>query len=157
MTITEEVRAAAESALENSEGLFLVSAEMKNSGELVVEIDSDLGTITLEEIVGLTRELRAAIGDERLGAYDLTVTSAGLTSPVRMPRQYRKLLGKNLAVLLKTGVKEHGILRCADDETLSLEVVRKVKVEGKKKKKEEAQTLQIPYTEVKSAVYDLKI
>lgn len=157
MDITPDIKKATEEALDSKEGFFLVSAETKSGGEILVEVDNDLRPISLEEIITLTREIKDAVGEERLGDYDLTVSSAGLTAPLRLPRQYRKFLGKELSVLQKNGIKETGLLKSADDEGITLEVKRKVKVEGKKRKVEEAVRLLIPYTEIKTAVYDLKV
>ena len=157
MTIIDEIRQAAEAALSGKEGFFLVTTELKSGGEIVVETDNDLKPISLEEIIALTREIKDAVGEDQLGEYDLTVSSAGLTSPLRLPRQYRKFVGKPLAVLQKNGIKETGLLKYADDEKITLEVMRKVKEEGKKRKTEQAVELIIPYSEIKSATYDLKV
>ena len=157
MGIIDEVRAAAEEALGQREGFFLITAEQRGSGEIIVEADNDLAPISLEEIIAITREIRETVGEELLGDYDLTVSSAGLTSPLRLPRQYRKYLGEPLIVLLKTGVKETGELKEAGEETITLEVLRKVKPEGKKRKVLLPELLVIPYSEIKSAVYDLKV
>ena len=157
MDIISDIRQAAETALEGKEGFFLVSSELKGSGEILVEVDNDQAPITLEEIIELTREIKEAVGEDRLGDYELTVSSAGLTAPLRLPRQYRKFLGKSLSVLSRTGIKETGILKAADEEGIILEVIRKVKVEGKKKKVETPTDLAFSYGDIKTAVYDLKV
>ena len=157
MDIISDIRQAAESALEGKEAFFLVSAELKGSGEILVEVDNDQAHITLEEIIDLTREIKETVGEDRLGDYELTVSSAGLTSPLRLPRQYRKFLGKSLSVLSKKGIKETGILKAADEEGIILEVIRKVKAEGKKKKVETPTELPFAYEDIKTAVYDLKV
>lgn len=157
MAIIDDIRTIAEEALREKEGFFLVSVELKSGGEILVEADNDIKPITLEEIIALTREIKEKVGEEALGDYELTVSSAGLTSPLRLPRQYRKFLGKSFSVLQKSGVKETGVLKAADDTAVTLEVIRKVKVEGKKKKVEEPTDLVIHYSEIKSAVYLLEV
>lgn len=157
MAIIEDIRVALDRALEKKEGFFPVAVEMKSGGAILVEVDSDKSSISLDDIILLTREIKEKVGEEALGAYDLTVASSGLTAPLRLPRQYKKYIGQSLAVLQKSGTKETGILTNADDEGITLQVTRKVKEEGKKKKVERSIDLTIPYVDIKSAVYDLKV
>src|SRR5690554_6953572 len=47
--------------------------------------------------------------------FELTVTSAGLTSPLKTPRQYKKFEGKEIEVLSKKGIKYKGVLKSSDE------------------------------------------
>lgn len=137
-------------------GFFLAHTEVRGANEIVVEIDHDTDPIDLDTIVSLTRWIEERM-DREQEDFELMVSSAGLTSPLRMPRQYRKYVGKEMVMVLKSGAKEQGILTAADDEKCVIEVTRMVKGEGDRRKKAVQESITLPYPEIKSAVYDLKV
>lgn len=137
-------------------GFFVVHVEVHGADEVLVEIDHDEAPIDINTIVSLTRWVEDRLNRDAED-FELTVSSAGLTSPLRMPRQYHKYIGEQMIVILRSGTKEQGILTYADDNTITLEVTRMVEPEGERRKKAVQEVLTIPYTDVKSAVYDLKV
>ena len=64
-------------------------------------------------------------------------------------RQYRKLIGKPVEVLLKSGVKILATLDEADQEGLTLSYEEKQAVEGKKRKQTVRVTRRYPFSEIK--------
>ena len=66
--------------------------------------------------------------------FSLTVMSAGIGQPLILPRQYRKMIGKEVEVVLKDGSKLIATLKSFSDDTLTLTYTEKVAVEGKKRK-----------------------
>ena len=79
----------------------------------------------------------------------LTVASAGTGSERKHLRQYRKLIGKPVEVLLKSGVKILATLDEADQEGLTLSYEEKQAVEGKKRKQTVRVTRRYPFSEIK--------
>lgn len=158
MIDVNEVHAVVQEYIDSQEdkGFFLVHTEVRGANEILVEIDHDSAPIDIDTIVSLTRWVEDKMDREKED-FELTVASAGLTSPLRLPRQYRKYVGEEMIVLLKGGIKEQGILTSADEERFTLEVTRMVKPEGERRKKSVQEVMTIPYSEVKSAVYDLKV
>ncbi len=152
----DDLRTLVEHYFRDKEGYYICQLVEKPGGSVELDIDHDTEAVSMDLVVDLTRYLREALG-EALDDTDLTVSSAGLTSPLVDPRRFRKFLGKPLSVLLKMGVKENGLLKSATDTGIVLEVVRMIKPEGKRRKVPTAVELSIAYDEIKQAVYDLKV
>ena len=84
--------------------------------------------------------------------FELTVMSAGIGEPLVDMRQYRKLLGHSVEVILKNGVKVLAKLDEVTDEALTLSYEEKQTVEGKKRKQLVTVTRSYPFEEIKQTV-----
>ncbi len=114
-------------------GCFIVDVTVSRDNDIVLTIEKETGDIDLEDCVSVN-DAFLAIFDKDAEDYSLTVTSAGLDQPFKVPKQYAKAIGSTVEVQLKGGRKITGILTEADDEGISLRYSRKEAVEGKKKK-----------------------
>jgi ribosome maturation factor RimP len=130
---------------------YLVDLILGNDNSIIVEIDNDEG-VDIDQCVALSRHIEAQL-DRDSEDFELTVTSAGLTSPFKTIRQYRKYEGKEVEVLTRTGVKHNGILRSSDNEGFILTITRKVKPEGAKRKQEVDEDIRFKYDDVKYTKY----
>ena len=130
---------------------YLVDLILGNDNSIIVEIDNDEG-VDIDQCVALSRHIEAQL-DRDSEDFELTVTSAGLTSPFKTIRQYRKYEGKEVEVLTRTGVKHNGILRSSDNEGFILTITRKVKAEGAKRKQEVDEDIRFKYDDVKYTKY----
>ncbi len=130
---------------------YLVDLILGNDNSIIVEIDNDEG-VDIDQCVALSRHIEAQL-DRDSEDFELTVTSAGLTSPFKTTRQYRKYEGKEVEVLTRTGVKHNGILRSSDNEGFTLTITRKVKPEGAKRKQEVDEDIRFSYDDVKYTKY----
>ena len=148
-----ELRSFVEDKLKDTQ-YFLTDLKVTPTNEITVEIDS-LIPGDIEECVKLTRAIEEAF-DRDVEDYELEVGTAGLTSPLKVPRQYEKYVGQDLEVLTADGRKIHGMLRKVDDNGICLAIQQKVKKEGCKKPVIETIELNIPFSNIKRAVYDLK-
>ena len=149
----KELQSFVEEQLKDSE-YFLTDLKVTPSNEITVEIDS-ITPGDIEECVNLTRAIEEAF-DRDVEDYELEVGTAGLTSPLKVPRQYEKYVGQDLEVLTADGRKLHGMLRKVNDDGIILAIQQKVKKEGSKKPIIETSELDIPFSNIKKAVYDLK-
>lgn len=149
----KELQAFVEKQLEGSD-YFLTDLKVTPTNEITVEIDSMIPG-DLDECIKLTRAIEGAF-DRDVEDYDLEVGTAGLTSPLKVKRQYEKYVGQDLEVLTNDGKKLHGLLRSVSDEGIVLNIEQKVKKEGVKKPVVEVTSLDIPFSNIKKAVYDLK-
>lgn len=149
----KELEAFLAKELEGSE-YFLTDLKVSPSNEIKVEIDSMIPG-DIDECVRLTRAIEAAF-DRDVEDYELEVGTAGLTSPLKVKRQYEKYIARDLEVLTDDGRKLHGMLRRVSDEGIVLAVEQKVKKEGVKKPVIETTELDIPFSNIRKAVYDLK-
>ena len=126
--------------------LFVVDCTCSPANEVELLIDSDT-SVGIETCVELSRAIEAEF-DRDTEDFSLTVASAGIGSDSSTP-QYRKLIGKPVEVLLKSGVKILATLDEADQEGLTLSYEEKQAVEGKKRKQTVRVTRRYPFSEIK--------
>lgn len=126
---------------------FLVDVQVSKSNEINVEIDSD-EAIDIDFCVELSRFVESKL-DRDVEDYELTVGSAGITSPFKVKRQYDKNVGNKVEVLACDGRKHRGILVSVDEESFKIDETVKERREGDKRKKEYVVTTEFRYDEVK--------
>lgn len=146
----EAVKAVLEKAIEGTD-LFVVDVSVDKSNRIVVEIDSDT-IVDIDECVRLTRAVEAEF-DRDVEDYELEIGSVGLTTPLTMPRQYAKYIGKDVEILTKDGKKLKGELRGCDDEGFVVAISKKVKPEGAKRPVIVAEDNVFKYEEIKYTKY----
>ncbi len=88
--------------------------------------------------------------------FELTVTSAGLTSAFKTLRQYKKYEGKEIEVLIKKGQKLTGILKSSDENGFTLTISKKEKPEGAKRKVEIEEDIFFTFDEIKHTKYMIR-
>lgn len=133
---------------------FIVNVEIRPNKEVVVEIDSDT-RVDIDFVAGMSREIEVHFAPE-IDDYDLEVGSVGLTSPLKLPRQFSKNVGNDVEVVTKDGKKLHGMLKDADDSGFILVYEEKVKREGEKRPIKETVEKRFAYGDVKSVIYEIK-
>lgn len=114
-------------------GLFLVDVFVGRDNDIEVTIESEQGTIELDDCVAISRFFETCFDREKED-YSLTVTSAGLDQPFKVLKQYTKAIGSKVEVQMKGGKKLVATLTAADLESITLSYTAKEAVEGKKKK-----------------------
>lgn len=114
-------------------GCFIVDVSVSKDNDIVLTIESEEGTIELDDCVSLSRFFETKF-DREVEDYSLTVSSAGLDQPFKVYRQFLKAVGTKVEVALKGGRKIVAVLEAADQESITLKYVAKEAVEGKKKK-----------------------
>ncbi len=143
----DKIKEIAESQLEGTP-LFLVDITATPGNEIEVVIDSD-GSVDIDDCVALSRAIEERF-DREEEDFELTVTSAGIGQPLKLPRQYRKLIGGSVEVLLSNGTKIIAQLRDATDDSITLAYTEMRAVEGKKRKQAFDVVNTYPLSEVKS-------
>jgi ribosome maturation factor RimP len=133
----------------NAETEFIVEVSVSAANKILVLVDSDSG-ITIDRCVKISRAIEQNI-DREQEDYELEVSSAGLSSPLKVVRQFQKNIGRSLDVILANGEKLKGALIAASDLGFTLEVEKMVKPEGKKRKERMIEQLELQYQQVKSA------
>ena len=127
----EKILAIAERELEGTD-LFTVSCKCSPSNEVELLIDSDTH-VTIERCVELSRTIEAEFNRDEED-FSLTVASAGIGSELKNIRQYRKLIGLSVEVLLLSGVKVLAKLDDVTEDGITISYEEKQAVEGKKRK-----------------------
>ena len=111
--------------------LFTVSCKCTPMNEVELLIDSDTH-VTIERCAELSRTIEAEFNRDEED-FSLTVASAGIGSELKNIRQYRKLIGQSVEVLLLSGVKILAKLDAVSDEGITISYEEKQAVEGKKR------------------------
>jgi ribosome maturation factor RimP len=133
----------------NPEIEFLVEVNVSSSNRIMVVIDSEAG-ITIDKCVEISRYIEQKL-DRDNEDFELEVASAGLSEPLKVPRQFKKNIGRNIDITLPSGLKLKGCLTDANDNSFSVETEQLIVVEGKKRKQKVVQHQTYAYTEIKSA------
>lgn len=141
------VREIAEAQMEGTD-LFVVEVRVTPANEIVVTVDSDT-QVGIDRCAELSRSIEEAL-DRDQEDFELTVMSAGIGQPLKYLRQYRKLIGSPVEVVLKDGGKIVGKLVDATDNQIAVEYEERVTVEGKKRKQLVTTRRELSLDEVKS-------
>lgn len=161
-------------------GFFVVAVACKGAAEdeIEVSVDSDGETgVGIDDCAVLSREISAKIEAElaeRLPDFSLVVMSAGLGQPLRLGRQYQKLIRQaalndgdglpRVDVLFKDGRKLTGVVLCgigygaADEEEGAMDIPSAIEVAytvkeqlpGKKRKTDVERRERIELAETKA-------
>ena len=142
----KEITAVAEKALEGSD-MFVVDCTITPDNTIDLTIDSDT-SVSIDACAMINRAISDTFNRDEED-YQLTVASAGIGEPLRLVRQYQKLVGESIEVLLKSGVKILATLDEVSEETITISYDEAVVVEGKKKKQMQRTTHTYSYEEIK--------
>jgi ribosome maturation factor RimP len=112
--------------------IFVTGLRIGSDNQINVFLDGDEG-VTIKDCVSLSRHLEKNLIDN--GAdFALDVSSHGATTPLAMPRQYKKHIGRELEIKLEDGTKTEGVLVEFNGDEIVLEnSVRENKPIGKGK------------------------
>jgi len=111
--------------------LFLVSAALHTNGNLIVLLDGDAG-IGIAECAQISRYVGFKLEEEDVikTPYNLEVSSPGVDTPLTMPRQYAKNIGREVAIKTTDGTKREGRLNALTEDAVIIE--QQLKQKGKK-------------------------
>lgn len=146
MIDTKKIEEIAARHLEGSD-LFVVSCTATPANEVELLIDSDT-SVAIDQCVALSRAIEAEF-DRDVEDFELMVASAGIGSELKQLRQYRKLVGRPVEVLLTNGIKILALLDKVSEEEITLSYEEKQAVEGKKRKELVKVTRTYPFSEIK--------
>lgn len=148
----QKIRSIADEVLIGSE-LFVVDIKCSMSNEVELLIDSDT-SVTIDKCIELNRKIEVEF-DREIEDFELTVASAGIGQPLKVFRQYQKLIGKSVEVVLKKGLKFVAVLKDATPDSVTLGFTEKIAVEGKKKKQDVERVVEYKLEDIKSTVEHL--
>ncbi len=114
---------------------FLVEFSVSSSNQIIVFIDGDQG-VTIADCIALSRHIESNL-DRETEDFELDISSAGLDLGLRIKRQYKKNIGREVDVKLIDNSKIKGKLIAVDEDFFTLELVAK----KKKKKTDEEEDL----------------
>ncbi len=147
------IRKLAEEKMEGTDN-YLIDVQILPGNSIVVEIDNDQG-VNIDDCASISRHIESKL-DRDQEDFEIEVGSVGLTSPFKILRQYQKNIGNEVEVLSKNGIKLHGILTSAEENSFTIEIEKKVKEEGDKRKKLVKEAISFGYDEIKYTKYTIR-
>lgn len=136
MITAKTIQQLADEFLEGTPG-FVVNIHVASGNVIRVALDNDDKT-SIQDCMALSRHIESSL-DREEEDFSLDVSSPGLDQPLVLLRQYKKLVGSEVAVLPKVGKKLEGVLVSVEEEEsefsgLVLKTKEKKRIEGRKAK-----------------------
>lgn len=150
MTFKEKVKNLLDKALEENTQLFLIDLDFSDSNKISVILDGDSG-VNLQDCINVNKFLDSGLETEEV-EYSIEVASAGVSSPLKLVRQYKKNIGRTVKVKTISQGDFEASLSNADEQTATLTWSAREPKEVGKGKVTVQKTLTIPYTDIKEAV-----
>ena len=149
MTFKEKVSQLLEEGLLEKPTLFLIDLTITESFKIIVTLDGDNG-VALQDCIDISRSIDNNL-DREEHDFSLEVASAGVSSPLKHIRQYKKNVGRILQVETE-GLIIEAKLAEANDEFIVMEwEAREPKKIGKGKETVQKRQ-EISYSEIKKAI-----
>lgn len=139
-----------------AKNFFLVDVKLSLGGKKVeVYVDSDTG-IQIDECAAISRQLEEHLDSSGLipENYTLEVSSPGMSNPLRVPRQYKRRIGRTLEIVRTNGETFEAELLEANEDGIKLREKAAAKKKGKKVKGEEPpapKEYELKYSDIKKA------
>jgi len=152
MIAEKHIQTLIEEKLANSD-VFLVECRVKTDNKIRVFIDSERG-VSIEDCIALSRHIEGNL-DRDKEDFALDVSSAGLDLPLRIPRQFKKNIGRSVHVVMNDGAEIKGEITDATDDFFTVLPETKKRRTGASLTKKQAETepqqpISINYIEQKS-------
>ena len=140
--------------LETRKDLYLVDLKISAGDDVTVILDGDEG-LSLQDCLDASRAIEFNL-DREEHDFSLQVMSPGLSEPLKLPRQFKKNMGREIEVLLNSDEKIQGEVVAVDDEKVTIVLrYRRPKLIGKGKE-DVVENKEIPYTDIKKALVVIK-
>jgi ribosome maturation factor RimP len=153
MAFKDKVAELLNEALEERPSLFLIDLSIGSGNKITVTLDGDNG-VNLQDCIDVSRAIEHNL-DREEEDFSLEVASAGATSPLKFPRQFRKNLGRTLKVRTETQEIEAEITEANEDFIVLEWKAREPKQVGKGKETV-SKKAEISYKDIKEAVVVIK-
>ena len=97
---------------------YLVNLKITPDNRIFVDIDGDNG-VNIDDCIELSRAVESQL-DRDEEDFELNVGSAGADMPLKLPRQYRRHIGRELDIVTFDGENLTAELTAVDDEGITL-------------------------------------
>ena len=150
MTFKNKVQEVLDAALVDYDHLFLIDLSINDSNKISIVLDGDFG-VNLQDCIDISRAVENNLDREEQD-FSLEVASAGVSSPLKFARQYKKNIGRTLKVKTILLEEIEAKLTLADDKKIVLEwQAREPKKIGKGKETVDKK-VEVSYENIKEAV-----
>ncbi len=103
--------------------IFLVYIKIKPTNNYKIYLDADSG-LGIEKCIKINRALYKIMEEMGMypeGDFSLEVSSPGLDEPLKLLRQYKKNVGRDIEVITNTDMKKEGKLTEVTEEKITIE------------------------------------
>src|ERR1700756_2574884 len=110
--VLDKIKELLEPLLEGSD-MFMVNIRIKPINNIKVFLDADSG-LAIEKIATVNRKLYSAIETAQMfpdGDFSLEVSSPGVDEPLLEMRQYKKNIGRKVAITSGEDLEQVGVLK----------------------------------------------
>ncbi|MEY2703642.1 MAG: hypothetical protein RLY43_2281 [Bacteroidota bacterium] len=150
ITLKDKVKNILDAVLADYEQLFLIELSVSENNRIIITLDGDRG-VNLQDCITISRAVEQELDKEELD-FSLEVASAGVSSPLKFVRQYKKNIGRKLKVKTISNEEIEALLTDADDQAATFSwKAREPKKIGKGKETVE-KTVRLPYEEIKESI-----
>ena len=149
MAFRDKISELLEEGLRERPSLFLVDLTITEAFKVIVTLDGDTG-VNLQDCIDISRAIDNNLDREEQD-YSLEVASAGVSTPLKLVRQYRKNIGRTLKVKTTTETIEAKLEQVSDESIVLSWEAREPKKIGKGKETVEHKR-EIPYSDIKEAI-----
>ena len=125
---------------------FLVNLKITPDNRIYIDIDGDNG-ITIDDCIAVSRAVESQL-DREVEDFALDVSSAGADQPLKLVRQYRKNVGREVEVVCVDGERVDGTLAEVGEESFA--------VVTPASKRQPSQRIELRYSDVKSTRVAIK-
>jgi len=129
--LQEQVENLLEEAFQENNSLFLIALNISDQNHITVVIDGDKG-VTVEDCVAVSRKIEGELDSDEID-FSLEVASAGAAAPLKLTRQYKKNIGRTLAVQTNSNKFEGQLQKVSEDGIFLTWQAREPKPVGKGK------------------------
>jgi len=149
MAFRDKILELLEEGLKEKPSLFMVDLTVTETFKVIVTLDGDNG-VNLQDCIDISRAIDNNL-DRDEQDYALEVASAGVSTPLKMVRQYRKNIGRTLKVKTASETIE-ALLEKVSEECIVLSWTAREPKKIGKGKETVGHKREIPYTEIKEAI-----
>jgi ribosome maturation factor RimP len=145
----QQVLELIQAGLQEKPTVFLVDFTISSANRILITLDGDDG-ITLQDCIDISRAVEHNLDRETID-FELEVASAGVGTPLRLPRQYTK--NKNRQLLVKTLETQYdATLIGADENKITLEWSERIPKKIGKGKETVQITKEVLYNDIVEAI-----
>ena len=113
MAFKEKVLELINEGLKEKPNVFLLDLSIDQANKIVIILDGDYG-VNLQDCIDISRAVEHNLDREEQD-FSLEVASAGVSSPLKMVRQYKKNIGRTLKVKTQAETIEAELTAVNDD------------------------------------------
>lgn len=146
--LKDTVKKLIEESLEKRPSLFLLDFQVSQSNQIRVILDGDK-PVKVKECVEISREIEKELNED-FEDFSLEVSSAGLTTPLTLPRQFRKNIGRKLKIKTADQKYKANLIK-ADEDGIELQWKQREPKPIGKGKHTVTKQVELKYNEIEQA------